>query len=158
MGSVWLAANRGGDGLVVVKALRKDVGESEEFQKRFARETKIMMEMDGPGVVHCIDSGKSSDNTLFMVLEFVDGGDLKDLAEGRGVPEVMALQFARHVSLALGVAHRHHLVHRDIKPANIFAYPDGRAKLADFGIARSTSENRTLRANLMYNFFLPDCR
>jgi serine/threonine protein kinase len=101
MGSVWLAANRAGDGLVVIKSLRKDIGESEEFQKRFARETRIMMELDGPGVVHCIDSGKASDQSLFMVLEFVDGGDLRDLAEGRGVPEVMALQFAYHVGMAL---------------------------------------------------------
>jgi serine/threonine protein kinase len=144
MGSVWLAANRTGDGLVVIKSMRKDVGENEEFQKRFARETRIMMELNGPGVVHCIDSGKAADNTLFMVLEFVDGGDLKDLAEGRGVPEVMALQFVCHVGLALAAAHKRQLVHRDIKPANIFAYPDGRAKLADFGIARSTSEHRTM--------------
>lgn len=144
MGSVWLAANRAGDGLVVIKSLRKDIGESEEFQKRFARETRIMMELDGPGVVHCIDSGKASDQSLFMVLEFVDGGDLRDLAEGRGVPEVMALQFAYHVGMALVASHRRQLVHRDIKPANIFAYPDGRAKLADFGIARSTSEHRTM--------------
>ncbi len=144
MGSVWLAANRNGDGLVVIKAMRKDVGESEEFQKRFARETRIMMELDSPGVVRCIDSGKASDNSLFMVLEFVDGGDLKDLAEGRGVPVVMALQFANYVGMALAAAHRRQLVHRDIKPANIFAYPDGRAKLADFGIARSTSEHRTM--------------
>jgi len=144
MGSVWLAANRAGDGLVVVKALRKDVGESEEFQKRFARETRIMMELDSPGVVRCLDSGKASDQSLFMVLEFVDGGDLKDLAGGRGVPEVMALQFACHVGMALAAAHRRQLVHRDIKPANIFAHPDGRAKLADFGIARSTSEHRTM--------------
>ncbi len=144
MGSVWLAANRNGDGLVVIKAMRKDVGESEEFQKRFARETRIMMELDSPGVVRCIDSGKASDNSLFMVLEFVDGGDLKDLAEGRGVPEVMALQFVNYVGMALAAAHQRQLVHRDIKPANIFAYPDGRAKLADFGIARSTSEHRTM--------------
>jgi serine/threonine protein kinase len=143
MGSVWLAANRTRDGLVVIKAMRKEVAENEEFQKRFARETRIMMESDHPGVVRCLDTGSSSDNSLFMVLEFVDGGDLKDLAENRGVPEAMALQIIYQVTGALAAAHRRQLVHRDIKPANIFAYPDGRAKLADFGIARSTSETRT---------------
>lgn len=143
MGSVWLSANRSRDGLVVVKAMRKDVAENEEFQKRFARETRIMMETDHPGVVRCLDTGKSSDDSLFMVLEFVDGGDLKDLAESRGVPENMALQIIYQLTGALTAAHNRQLVHRDIKPANIFAYPDGRAKLADFGIARSTSESRT---------------
>jgi serine/threonine protein kinase len=144
MGSVWLAANKSRDGLVVVKAMRKDVAESPEFHKRFARETRIMMDLDSPGVVRCLDSGKAADDALYMVLEFVDGGDLKDLAEGRGVPEVMALQFASHVAGALVAANRQQLVHRDIKPANIFTYADGRAKLADFGIARSTSEKRTM--------------
>ena len=144
MGSVWLATNRSQDGLVVVKSMRRDTAENPEFQKRFVRETKIMMELDSPGVVRCLDSGAASDGTLYMVLEFVDGGDLKDLAEGRGVPEAMALQFTCHVATALNEAHRRSLVHRDIKPANIFTYTDGRAKLADFGIARSTSEQRTM--------------
>jgi serine/threonine protein kinase len=143
MGSVWLASNRSRDGLVVVKAMRKDVAENEEFQKRFARETRIMMETEDPGVVRCLDTGKTSDDSLFMVLEFVEGGDLKDLAENRGVPEAMALQIIFQITGALNAAHSRQLVHRDIKPANIFAYPDGRAKLADFGIARSTSESRT---------------
>ncbi len=143
MGSVWLAANRARDGLVVIKAMRKDVAENEEFKKRFARETRIMMEAEHPGVVRCLDTGASSDESLYMVLEFVDGGDLKDLAENRGVPEAMALQIVYQVTGALSAAHSRQLVHRDIKPANIFAYPDGRAKLADFGIARSTSESRT---------------
>ncbi len=144
MGSVWLAANRAQDGLVVVKVMRKDVAESPEFQKRFARETRIMMELESPGAVRCLDSGTASDGSLYMVLEFVDGGDLRDLAEGHGVPEAMALQFTCHVATALIEAHRRQLVHRDIKPANIFTYTDGRAKLADFGIARSVSEQRTM--------------
>ena len=143
MGSVWLAADRAQTGLVVVKAMRKDVAGNDEFRKRFARETKIMMQIDHPGVVRCIDSGTAADEVLYMVLEFVDGGDLKDLAEGRGVPEGLALQIASHLAGALGAAEQHHLIHRDVKPANIFAYPDGRAKLADFGIARSTDNDQT---------------
>jgi hypothetical protein len=80
-----------------------------------------------------------------MVLEFVDSGDLKDLVERRGgLPEGLALAIAYQAADGLAEAHRIHLVHRDIKPPNIFVNQAGQAKLADFGIARSTESNRTM--------------
>ena len=79
----------------------------------------------------------------FMVLEYVDAGDLRDLVEKRGgLSEALALAIMHQVAEGLCEAHRVHLVHRDIKPPNIFVASDGRAKLADFGIARSTDVNR----------------
>lgn len=142
MGNVWLASDRE-QRLVVVKTMRRDLSGAQELQARFAREQKIMQEIDHPGVVRCFGGG-DVDGTPYMVLEFIPWDDLKELAEGRGLPETLALTVVHHVAGALGEAHRRQLVHRDLKPANLFAHTDGQAKLADFGIARSTAQTSTV--------------
>lgn len=142
MGNVWLAAAPD-QSLVVVKAMRRDLSGADEMRARFARELKIMQEIDHPGVVRGLGGGEV-DGTPFMVLEFVPWDDLKELAEGRGLPEPLALTIIHHVAGALAEAHRRKLVHRDLKPANLFASPDGQAKLSDFGIARSTAQSSTV--------------
>jgi serine/threonine protein kinase len=155
MGSVWLSAHQdqlaAADGrLVVVKTIKSELpidlasSQGNEFVKRFERESKITRELDHPNVVRCLDSGVADGRTMFMVLEYVDSGDLRDLVERRGgLSEALALAVLHQVTDGLCEAHRLKLVHRDIKPPNIFVASDGRAKLADFGIARSTDANRT---------------
>jgi serine/threonine protein kinase len=150
MGSVWLAAAPD-DRLVVVKTLKKSAAAqpgsttATEFLRRFEREARITMQLDHPSVVRCLDTGMRPDGTAFMVLEYVDSGDLKDLVEARsGLGEGLALAILHQVVDGLDAAHRLKLVHRDIKPANIFVASTGRAKLADFGIARSTEDSRTM--------------
>ena len=150
MGSVWLACSPKNE-LVVVKTLKKnlpldmDKSHGTEFIRRFEREAKITMQLTHANVVRCLDSGQADDGTPFMVLEYVDSGDLKDLVERRGgLPEGLALAIIYQAADGLAEAHRIHLVHRDIKPPNIFVNQAGQAKLADFGIARSTETNRTM--------------
>lgn len=142
MGNVWLTSGPD-QKLVVVKAMRRDLSGADELHARFAREQKIMQEIHHPGVVRCLGGGEV-DGTPYMVLEFVPWDDLKELAEGRGLPEALALTIVHHIAGALVEAHRRELVHRDLKPANLFATTDGRAKLADFGIARSTAKSSTV--------------
>ncbi len=149
MGSVWLAQGEGG--LVVIKTIKAerapqgDGSAATEFQRRFEREARITRSLLHPNVVQCLDSGCAADGTLFMILEYVDSGDLKDLVEMKGgLSEPLALALMHQVADGLAEAHRVHLVHRDIKPPNIFVAHDGRAKLADFGIARSTEATRTV--------------
>lgn len=142
MGNVWLTSGPD-QKLVVVKAMRRDLSGADELHARFAREQKIMQEIHHPGVVRCLGGGEV-DGTPYMVLEFVPWDDLKELAEGRGLPEPLALTIIHHLAGALIEAHRRELVHRDLKPANLFAHTDGRAKLADFGIARSTAKTSTV--------------
>jgi serine/threonine protein kinase len=150
MGSVWLACSPKNQ-LVVVKTLKAslpqglDKSHGTEFMRRFEREARITQQLTHPNIVRCLDSGVSDDRTPFMVLEYVDSGDLKDLVERRGgLNEGLALAILYQVADGLAEANRIHLVHRDIKPPNIFVSSDGRAKLADFGIARSTESNRTM--------------
>ena len=150
MGTVWLTCSPKNE-LVVVKTMKKnlpasiDSSQANEFMRRFEREARITMQLKHPNVVRCLDSGQAEDGTPFMVLEFVDSGDLKDLVERRGgLPEGLALAIVYQAADGLAEAHRIHLVHRDIKPPNIFVNQAGQAKLADFGIARSTESTRTM--------------
>jgi len=150
MGTVWLACSPKNE-LVVIKTLKSSLTlqpgttQGTEFMKRFEREAKITQQLGHPSVVRCLDNGVRADGTAFMVLEYVDSGDLKELVDSRaGLPEGLALAIFYQVVDALVEANRIHLVHRDIKPANIFVASTGRAKLADFGIARSTEQNRTM--------------
>jgi serine/threonine protein kinase len=130
--------------LVVVKTMKGQFAGLDEVRRRFNRECRYMAEISHPSVVGVLDHGGTEDGTLYMVLEFVETGDLKELVEASGpLPEAMALSFVHQVADALDEAHRRRLIHRDIKPANIFASPEGTCKLADFGIARSTSAERT---------------
>ncbi len=150
MGSVWMACSPKNE-LVVVKTMKRnlpagiDKSHGTEFMRRFEREAKITMQLTHPNVVRCLDSGQAEDGTPYMVLEYVDSGDLKDLVERRGgLPEGLALAILYQSADGLAEAHRIHLIHRDIKPPNIFVNQAGQAKLADFGIARSTESNRTM--------------
>ncbi len=152
MGTVWLACSPDNK-LVVVKTLKQqaptasisDKTNGTEFMRRFEREARITQQLTHPNIVRCLDAGQSADLTPFMVLEFVDSGDLKDLVERRGgLNEGLALAILYQAADGLAEAHRIHLIHRDIKPPNIFVSADGRARLADFGIARSTETTRTM--------------
>ncbi len=145
MGSVWLCANEQNK-LVVLKTLKGNLStQSDEFGLRFEREAKIMETLKHDNTVWCLDADKAPDGTHFMVLEFIESGDLKDLTEQfTRLTEALSLCLFYQITCGLAVADRLKLIHRDIKPANIFICKNGTAKLADFGIARSTEENRTM--------------
>jgi serine/threonine-protein kinase len=80
-----------------------------------------------------------------MAMEYINGKELREmLADGKPLPVAQAVDIAAQVAEGLAYAHQHQVVHRDIKPANIMITPEGRAKIADFGIARMrSSETRT---------------
>jgi hypothetical protein len=144
MGSVYLAADAAGK-LVVIKTMRGNLSGNTEVVHRFQRETRYMMELKHPNIVACLDQGQASTGELFLILEFEPSGDLKELtSQHNGLYEAIALGMIYQISDALSLAHQKQLVHRDIKPPNIFVSYEGRAKLADFGIARSTNEQRTM--------------
>jgi serine/threonine protein kinase len=151
MGSVWLAAMPDTAELVVVKTIKPAPGTSLsetqacEATRRFEREARITRQLTHPNVVRCLDSGVTDGQVLFLVLEYVDSGDLRDLVDTKGgLTEPLALAILFQVADGLAEAHRLKLVHRDIKPPNIFVASNGLAKLADFGIARSTESTRTM--------------
>ena len=108
---------------------------------RFRRESRTAASITHPNAVATFDAGED-DDTLFMVMELVDGPTLASHLARRGgrLDQDEAFAVIDQVLAALEVAHRNGVVHRDVKPANILLTADGDAKLADFGIARRFDE------------------
>ncbi len=122
---------------VLVKILKpqKTGGDAERI-KRFQREGKAMARLDHPNIVDIYDAG-AQENYHYLILEFVHGGNVRQLLESAGkVPLAVMLPLARQILLALQAAHQEQITHRDIKPANILIDHEGQVKLTDFGLAR----------------------
>ncbi|HEX2884227.1 MAG TPA: protein kinase [Candidatus Limnocylindria bacterium] len=129
---------------VAVKLMRADLGEDPEFVRRFIAEARSAASVSHPNVVAVYDVG--TDKAPYIVMELVERGDAAALLrrEGRLQP-LAAARIAAETADALEAAHRAGLVHRDVKPGNILIGPEGRALVADFGIARATGEDTLTR-------------
>jgi eukaryotic-like serine/threonine-protein kinase len=110
---------------------------------RFEREARAAASLAHPHVNQLFDYGEW-EGRPYMVLELLPGGTLEDrLREGRPLPDADTERIAGEIATGLAHAHARGLVHRDLKPANVLFDADGRAKIADFGIAR-VSDTGTL--------------
>lgn len=140
MATVYRATDRRLDRTVAVKVMHPHLAESPDFVARFRREARAAARLSHPGVVAVHDQGSTA-GTAYLTMELVDGPNLRTVLRERGaLPVGEALSLTDHVLDALASAHRAGLVHRDIKPENVLLAPDGRPKLADFGLARAVSE------------------
>ena len=107
--------------------------------ERFLAEIKLTANLQHPHILPLFDSGEA-DAFLFYVMPFVEGESLRDrLNREKQLPVADAIRIASEVASALDYAHRHGVIHRDIKPENILLH-DGRALVADFGIALAASK------------------
>ncbi|WP_052887682.1 Stk1 family PASTA domain-containing Ser/Thr kinase [Thermogemmatispora carboxidivorans] len=120
---------------VAIKVLREVYSTDPKFVTRFQREAKAASALQHPNIVQVYDYGQS-DGNYYIVMELVEGTDLRRYLRSRGVLDVeRAVIIAHDVALGLGAAHRRGIVHRDVKPQNILVGRDGSIKLTDFGIA-----------------------
>src|SRR5712691_8766341 len=137
MSSVFKARDRLLDRNVALKILHEHHLEDAEYVERFRREARAVAQLSHPNIVTVIDRGEA-DGRQFIVFEYVDGENLKELLDREGpLPVAEALELASGIARALSFAHEHGLVHRDVKPQNVLLNGDGRPKVTDFGIARS---------------------
>jgi serine/threonine-protein kinase len=137
MSSVFKARDRLLDRHVALKVLHQHYAEDGEYVERFRREARAVAQLSHPNIVTVIDRGES-EGRQFIVFEYVDGENLKEVLEENGpLPVRDALELALGVSRGLAFAHDHGLIHRDVKPQNVLLNGDGRPKVTDFGIARS---------------------
>jgi tRNA A-37 threonylcarbamoyl transferase component Bud32 len=126
---------------VAVKVLREPYSDDPAFLKRFRREAQAAAALDHANVVRVYDVGED-EGRHYIVMEYVDGQDLKTLIRRRGRMSVEeALSIAAQIAAGVGHAHQAGVIHCDVKPQNVLVTEDGRAKVADFGIARALSES-----------------
>jgi eukaryotic-like serine/threonine-protein kinase len=137
MSSVYRAHDRLLERSVALKILHDRYSEDEEYVERFRREARAAARLSHPNIVTVIDRGEQ-DGRQFIVFEHVAGETLKDVVEREGpLPARRVIELGIEIANALAFAHGNGLVHRDVKPQNVLLNGDGRAKVTDFGIARS---------------------
>ena len=140
MAEVWCARDERLQRPVAVKFLAPQFHDDPEFLVRFFSEAQSVARLNHPNVVDVLDFGDFEDRP-YLVMEYVGGGSLADVTGEPLLPE-RASEIVGEAARGAGAAHALGLVHRDIKPANILLTEDGRAKLADFGIASSTNSEK----------------
>ncbi len=137
MSTVYLAQDEVLDRPVAVKLLHREISEEADQLERFRREARAAARLSHPNLVGVIDAGED-EGRPYIVFEYVEGQTLKKLITDQGGLEVdEAVAYAIEIGRGLIAAHGRKLIHRDVKPQNVLIDLDGRAKVTDFGIARS---------------------
>ncbi|HEX8645421.1 MAG TPA: protein kinase [Thermoleophilaceae bacterium] len=140
MSTVYRAFDETLERTVAIKLMHRSLSGDPQQLERFRREARAAARLSHPNVVTVIDAGED-DGHPYIVFEFVDGETLKArIKRLERLPVVEAVAYAIEIGRALGAAHAERLVHRDVKPQNVLLDPEGRAKVTDFGIARSLED------------------
>jgi len=135
MGVVYKARQKALNRFVALKILAPERSTDPGFAERFTAEARTLASLNHPNIVTIHDFGESG-GFYHLVMEYVDGVNLRQaMTAGRFTPE-QALAIVPPVCEALQYAHDHGVVHRDIKPENLLLDQQGRVKVADFGIAK----------------------
>ncbi len=137
MSTVYLAVDEVLDRRVAIKVLHREISDQPDQLERFRREARAVASLSHPNLVAVIDAGEDG-GYPYIVFEYVPGETLKKRIDesGRlGLDEATA--YAIEIGRGLAAAHAARLVHRDVKPQNVLIDGEGRAKITDFGIARS---------------------
>ena len=135
MATIYRGRDTRMDRTVAIKVLREVYSTDPKFVTRFQREAKAASALQHPNIVQVYDYGQT-DGNYFIVMELVEGTDLRRYLRSRGVLDIdRAIIIAHDVALGLGAAHRRSIVHRDVKPQNVLVGKGGAIKLTDFGIA-----------------------
>jgi len=148
MGEVYRGRDHATGQPVAIKVLSEDRGHRSE---RFAREAELLAELSHPGIVRYVSHGALPSGELFLVLEWLDGEDLRSRLEREALTIGESVTLATRVAEALGVAHARGIVHRDLKPTNLFL-PDCRVqqvKVIDFGISHRGGQTHLTNTGTM---------
>ncbi len=151
---------------VAIKRILPDLAEDERFVKMLLTEARIHSALSHRNIVQIHDLGISEDGEYFIVLEYVEGYDLRMIldqviAQGEIIPEALSLHIASELAQGLHFAHGQSgpdgqplgLVHRDVSPSNVLISKAGEVKLSDFGLAKRRHDRSvvgSLKGNLSY--------
>ena len=137
MSTVYLARDETLQRWVAVKVMHREMSDQPDQLERFRREARAVAQLSHPNVVAVIDAGEDS-GYPYIVFEHVEGETLKQRIDRLGrLPVDESVAYGIEVGRGLAAAHAQRLIHRDVKPQNVLIDADGRAKVTDFGIARS---------------------
>jgi len=155
MAEVFVAESAGIEGFrkqVAIKRVLPQLSKNEQFISMFLDEARLCGRLAHSNVVSVFDIGVG-DNTYFIVMEYVDGADLKQVIEyqkklNRPMPVESACFIAQRICMGLHYAHELHtpdgenlnIVHRDVTPANVLITRHGEIKIVDFGLAKASSQ------------------
>lgn len=145
MGTVYRAESRSTDDVFAIKILRPEHSSDRKRLTRFINEREALARVNHSNVV-AIDDLVMEGDLFGIVMEFVDGGDLRDLLHETPMTEYQIVIFAEGMAAGLEAIHSAHIVHRDLKPENILVverHGSFLPKVADFGIARLLDDSLT---------------
>ncbi len=138
MATVYLAHDPRHNRKVAIKVMRPELA-AIVGPERFLKEIETTANLQHPHILPLFDSGRV-EGTVFYVMPYVAGESLRHrLTRETQLPVADAIRIASDIAAALDYAHRHGVIHRDIKPDNVL-FHDGRALVADFGIALAWSQ------------------
>jgi eukaryotic-like serine/threonine-protein kinase len=155
MGIVYKARDPKIDRTVAIKTILLfdlDGANEKEYRQRFFEEARAAGRLSHPGIVTVFDVEPHPENANpYIVMEYVEGKPLDKLLEDNGgrLPMGPALRLGQEIAEALHLAHSQGVIHRDIKPENILVTTEGRAKIADFGIARLDHGHMTVPGRML---------
>ncbi|MQY61336.1 protein kinase, partial [bacterium] len=135
MGEVYLAQDTTLDRKVAIKFLPEKMQKDATARVRLLREAKAAASLDHPFICKIYETGEI-DSKAYIVMEFIEGKDLREKLDEGLLPLRDSLQMALEIAEALEEAHGKGIVHRDLKPANIMLTPQGHVKVMDFGLAK----------------------
>lgn len=142
MGRVYRAEQLGLDRIVALKILHPAIGASPEERSRLLQEAKICARLSHPNIVEVYDVGEWNDQA-YIAMECIRGVELHRLMK-QGIERRRGLLLLAEVCRALQCAHDAGVVHRDLKPENVLVEEGGRARVVDWGLAKSHEASRRL--------------
>jgi serine/threonine-protein kinase PpkA len=145
MAEVWLANQLTLNREVAIKVIAENSGANEALRltERFEREAHAVAQLDHPSILPVIDYG-NTDGYLYLAMPFVRGGSLQERIKREPLSRAEAFAIFERILNGLSFAHHKGIIHRDLKPGNILLYEDGRAVIADFGVAKTLNEDVAL--------------
>jgi hypothetical protein len=124
---------------VALKALSSELFQDDGFVKRFETEAKTLAKLDHPNILPIYDF-EMNDGVAYLTMPLIRGGTLRDVLNRGPLDTLTAWRYLREIGDGLQHAHDAGIVHRDLKPTNVLIHADGRAMLADFGLARGAGQ------------------
>ena len=143
MGTIFKAHDPVLDRLVALKVISSEIEVTDELRSRFFREAQACARLSHPNIVTVHDMGED-DGRLFLVMELLEGEELRRLISRPSLPLEDKLAVMIQVCDGLAYAHQRGVIHRDIKPGNVMRLRSGQVKILDFGIAQIANDERNL--------------